>query len=189
MTVHWIKATKKKRVCQWRIHREFVFTVTLQEDEIRGFRFVGNKRENLLVGLVFSGCLKQVRAPLEEPSTRVSACCSSPLLLSWTGRSGVGWSPSPGRTISHNTLRHRCCPQRKAEGKEEIFNFGGNNVQEWYECNVASSLKPSVWLLPLSFGRKPCRWAASRIRPDAAARSSSTPAGLRLPAGLPAQTK
>lgn len=91
---------------------------------------MGNQRENLLVGLVFSDGLKQVRAPLEEPSTGVSACCSSPLLPSWTGRSGVGWSPSPGRTISHNTLRHRCCPQRKAGAKKEIFNLGGDNVQE-----------------------------------------------------------
>lgn len=82
------------------------------------------------LGWFVSGGLKQVRAPLEEPSTGVSACCSSPLLRSWTGRSAVGWSPSPGRTISHNTLHHRCCPQRKAEGEEEIFNLGADNVKE-----------------------------------------------------------
>lgn len=93
--------------------------------KLNGLGFVGNQRGNLLVGFFFfsSGCLKQVRAPLEGSGTRVSACCSSPPLPSWTGRSGAGWSPSPGRTISHSTLRHRCCPQRKAEGKQRVLNI------------------------------------------------------------------
>lgn len=47
----------------------------------------------------------------------VSACCWSPPGPSWRWRSGVGWSPSPGRTISHNTLRRRCCLRRKAADK------------------------------------------------------------------------
>lgn len=54
---------------------------------------------------------------------------------------------------------------------------------------IVGLLTGFVWLLPPSFWRKPCRWAASLIRPDAAARSASTPAGPRPPAGLPAQTK
>lgn len=65
---------------------------------------------------------KTSAAPLEgSPWARVSACCSSPPVPSWRGRSGVGWSPSPARTISHNTLRHRCCLRRTAEGEGEVF--------------------------------------------------------------------
>lgn len=43
--------------------------------------------------------------------------------------------------------------------------------------------------VPLSSWRRPCRWAASPIQPDAAARSSSAPAGPLLPVGLPGQTE
>lgn len=200
MTVRWIKATKRNECASE------VSTVSSSLQSRCGKikrTWVCWKSEGKSAGWVFffSGCLKQVRAPLEGSGTRVSACCSSPPLPSWTGRSGAGWSPSPGRTISHSTLRHRCCPQRKAGGKQRVLNLfsliltfflGGDKspgtIVKWCYA-IVGLLTVFVWLLPPSFWRKPCRWAASLIRPDAAARSASTPAGPRPPAGLPAQTK
>lgn len=84
--------------------------------------------------------LKQVHAPLGEPGPpRVSACCWSPPPPSWTGRSGAGWSPSPGRTTSRSTWRRQCCPRRKAEGEEEHFGIRKVKADNCESARVAAT--------------------------------------------------
>lgn len=71
----------------------------------------------------------------------VSVCCSSPPDPSWRCRSGVVWSPSPARTISHNTLHHQCCLQRRAEQK--------TNKKKRPFSKMTALLKTHMLFLPL----------------------------------------
>ncbi len=112
MAIYSVKATKKKRACQ----SPRVRCTVPQEENWNVFRFV-LFWDRWLRGAAGEICWLGFKTSVYSTSRFqhvVSACCSSPPGPSSRCRSGVGWSPSPGRTISHNTLRHQCCPQRKA---------------------------------------------------------------------------
>lgn len=151
MAMYSVKTTKKKQLSQWRIqcHRESVLQSLRRKNlkkhwvKSRSGIVCWGRSEVKSAGRV----LKQVRVPLEGSERSVSACCSSPPGPSWRCRSEVGWSPSPGRTISHNTLRRQCCLRRKAEENKTDFNKMKPAAEthpqsvKW----VMSSLFPSVF--------------------------------------------
>lgn len=118
MAIYPVKATKKKRVSQWKIHchRESIYSHSggsFNEMDLvlscSGIRCWGRSEG----GICWLGFKTSVYSTWRSGRS-VSACYSSPPGPSWRCRSGAGWSLSPGRTISRNTLHHRCCLQRTA---------------------------------------------------------------------------
>lgn len=97
------------------------------------------------LGWFFSGCLKQVRAPLEEPSSGqcLLFVSSAPEL----DRPFWGWlEPEPRPYNRPQYFASSMLSSKKSWRKRRDLSFrNGMNV------TFPSSLKPSVWLVPLSF--------------------------------------